>query len=50
MACDEPRMTFERALTRALNSGALTARTDDGALTLTTGKGGRVQLTPSAAE
>jgi heat shock protein HslJ len=50
MACDEPRMTFERALTRALDSGALTARTDDGALTLTTGEGGRVQLTPSASE
>ncbi|MFD4786217.1 META domain-containing protein [Streptomyces sp. NPDC058459] len=49
MACDEPRMTFERALTRALDSGTLTARTHDGALTLTTQKGARVQLTPSAS-
>ncbi|MEU6815876.1 META domain-containing protein [Streptomyces sp. NPDC046860] len=49
MACDEPRMTFERALTRALRSGALTARADDGALTLTTGEGGRVQLAPGAS-
>ena len=44
MACDEPRMTFERALARALTTGTLTARTVDGRLTLTIGVGDRVRL------
>ncbi|MEU6088770.1 META domain-containing protein [Streptomyces sp. NPDC047085] len=50
MACDEPRMTFERALARALTTGTLTARTDDGRLTLTNGDGDRVRLSRAAPD
>ncbi|MEU3514092.1 META domain-containing protein [Streptomyces sp. NPDC006654] len=44
MACDEARMTFERALARALAAGPLTTRTEGRNLTLTTPGGDRVQL------
>ncbi|MFG2882806.1 META domain-containing protein [Streptomyces sp. NPDC048297] len=50
MACAEPRMTFERALARALTTGTLTARADDGKLTLTNGDGDRVLLSRDAPE
>ncbi|MFJ6542046.1 META domain-containing protein [Streptomyces sp. NPDC091385] len=45
IACDRPRMTFERALAAALDRQTLTARTEDGKLTLTSGHGERVNLT-----
>lgn len=44
MACDEARMTFERALARTLAAGPLTTRTEGHNLTLTTPGGDRVQL------
>ncbi|MEU5307680.1 META domain-containing protein [Streptomyces sp. NPDC021562] len=44
MACDEARMTFERALARTLAAGPLTTRTEGRNLTLTTPGGDRVQL------
>ncbi|MET8946595.1 META domain-containing protein [Streptomyces sp. NPDC004542] len=50
MACDRPRMTFERTLARALAGQTLTVRTDDGKLTATNGHGDRVHLTRSAPE
>lgn len=45
MACDERRMSFERALARTLNDHSLTVRTADDGLTLTTGAGDRIHLT-----
>ncbi|WP_405871351.1 MULTISPECIES: META domain-containing protein [unclassified Streptomyces] len=45
MACDERRMSFERALARTLNDHSLTVRTADDGLTLTTGDGDRIHLT-----
>ncbi|MEU6550812.1 META domain-containing protein [Streptomyces sp. NPDC046915] len=50
MACDRPRMTFERMLTRVLAGQTLTARTDDGKLTVTNGHGDRVHLTRGTPE
>ncbi|WP_234016820.1 META domain-containing protein [Streptomyces sp. LaPpAH-108] len=50
IACDRPRMTFERALAAALDRQTLTARTEDGKLTLTGGHGERVRLTRIAAD
>ncbi|MFD8813959.1 META domain-containing protein [Streptomyces sp. NPDC059627] len=44
MACDNARMTFERALARTLISGPLTMTGEDGKLTLTAAGGDRVQL------
>ncbi|MEU6193759.1 META domain-containing protein [Streptomyces sp. NPDC047061] len=44
MACDNARMTFERALARTLTSGPLTMKGEDRKLTLTTAGGDRVQL------
>ena len=44
MACDNTRMTFERALARTLTAGPLTTRTDGRDLTLTTAGGDRVEL------
>lgn len=50
MACDRPRMTFERALARALAGQTLTGRADHGKLTVTNGHGDRVHLTRGAPE
>ncbi|MEU5593995.1 META domain-containing protein [Streptomyces sp. NPDC020298] len=50
MACDRPRMTFERALARVLAGQTLTARTDDGKLTVTNSHGDRVNLTRGTPE
>ncbi|WP_260328144.1 MULTISPECIES: META domain-containing protein [Streptomyces] len=44
MACDNARMTFERALARTLTSGPLTMKTEGEKLTLTAVGGDRVQL------
>ncbi|MFG2955405.1 META domain-containing protein [Streptomyces sp. NPDC048291] len=44
MACDNARMTFERALSRTLTSGPLTMTGEGGKLTLTATGGDRVQL------
>ncbi len=44
MACDNARMTFERALARTLTAGPLTMKGEDGKLTLTADGGDRVQL------
>ncbi|MEV7319778.1 META domain-containing protein [Streptomyces sp. NPDC093970] len=44
MACDNARMTFERALARTLTAAALTIHADGGRLTLTTAGGDRVEL------
>lgn len=44
MACDNARMTFERALSRTLTSGPLTMTGEAGKLTLTASGGDRVQL------
>ncbi|MCG7204057.1 META domain-containing protein [Streptomyces arenae] len=44
MACDDARMTFERALARTLTAGPLTMKTEGSKLTLTTAGGDRVQL------
>ena len=49
MACDEPRMSFERALARTLTDHSLTVRTADDGLTLTTGDGDRIHLTKEKA-
>jgi heat shock protein HslJ len=45
MACDEPRMTFERALSRTLTGHWLSVETKGDRLTLTTRDGDRVHLT-----
>ncbi|MFF8729876.1 META domain-containing protein [Streptomyces sp. NPDC015171] len=45
MACDPARMTFERALSRALDGQTLTGSAEHGDLTLTTSHGDRVNLT-----
>ncbi|MEU3522798.1 META domain-containing protein [Streptomyces sp. NPDC038707] len=50
MACDPVRMTFERALARALDGQTLTGTAEHGRLTLTTGHGDRVHLTRDAPE
>lgn len=44
MACDDVRMTFERALARTLTSGPLAMKTEGEELTLTAVGGDRVQL------
>ncbi|MET9083845.1 META domain-containing protein [Streptomyces sp. NPDC090075] len=44
MACDDARMTFERALARALTAGPLGTAAEGKRLTLTTATGDRVQL------
>ncbi|WP_229712974.1 META domain-containing protein [Streptomyces fuscichromogenes] len=44
MACDNARMTFERALARTLTAGPLTMTGEDGGLTLSTAGGDRVRL------
>ncbi|MFF4114080.1 META domain-containing protein [Streptomyces sp. NPDC001714] len=44
MACDNARMTFERALSRTLTSGPLTMTGEGRELTLTASGGDRVQL------
>ncbi|WP_406437590.1 META domain-containing protein [Streptomyces sp. NBC_00631] len=44
MACDNARMTFERALARTLTAGPLTMKSEDRKLILTTADGDRVQL------
>ncbi|MEU9454609.1 META domain-containing protein [Streptomyces sp. NPDC048277] len=44
MACDNARMSFERALARTLTAGPLTMRTEGEKLTLTAAGGDRVQL------
>ncbi|MEU2420564.1 META domain-containing protein [Streptomyces sp. NPDC007851] len=44
MACDDARMTFERALSRTLSAGPLTMTAEGMKLTLTTPGGDRVQL------
>ncbi|MFI9809844.1 META domain-containing protein [Streptomyces sp. NPDC052301] len=50
MACDNARMTFERALARALGGQTLTGTAEHGTLVLTTGHGERVRLTRSTPE
>ncbi|MGW7259775.1 META domain-containing protein [Streptomyces sp. NPDC054834] len=50
MACDRPRMTFERALAGILAGQTLTGRTDDGKLTVTNSHGDRVHLTRGTPE
>ncbi|MFE9905408.1 META domain-containing protein [Streptomyces achromogenes] len=50
MACDPARMSFERALARALDGQTLTGAAERGGLTLTTGHGDRVHLTRGAPE
>jgi heat shock protein HslJ len=49
MACDEPRMSFERALSRTLTGHPLSAETKGDGLTLTTREGDRVHLTKESA-
>ncbi|MEU0965598.1 META domain-containing protein [Streptomyces sp. NPDC005917] len=44
MACDNARMTFERALAGTLTAGPLTTQAEGKKLTLTTAGGDRVQL------
>ncbi|MFG2963804.1 MULTISPECIES: META domain-containing protein [unclassified Streptomyces] len=44
MACDDARMTFERALARTLTAGPLSTAAEGKRLTLTTAAGDRVQL------
>ena len=44
MACDNDRMTFERALARTLTAGPLSTAAEGSGLTLTTAAGDRVQL------
>ncbi|MFG3295689.1 META domain-containing protein [Streptomyces sp. NPDC048179] len=44
MACDDARMTFERALARTLTAGPLSTAAEGNRLTLTTAAGDRVQL------
>ncbi|MCZ0210915.1 META domain-containing protein [Streptomyces achromogenes] len=50
MACDPARMSFERALAKALDGQTLTGAAERGGLTLTTGHGDRVHLTRGAPE
>lgn len=50
MACDEDRMTFERAFARFLTTGTITAQTADGRLTLTDGDGDRLHLSRGAPD
>ncbi|CAL9305351.1 META domain-containing protein [Streptomyces sp. SudanB182_2057] len=50
MACDPGRMSFERALAKALDGQTLTGAAERGRLTLTTGHGDRVHLTRGTPE
>ncbi|MFC5658292.1 META domain-containing protein [Streptomyces nogalater] len=50
MACDPARMSFERALARALDGQTLTGAPEHGKLILTSGHGDRVHLTRDAPE
>ncbi|MFF9021553.1 META domain-containing protein [Streptomyces eurythermus] len=50
MACDPDRMSFERALSKALDGQTLTGAAEHGELTLTTGHGDRVHLTRGTPE
>ncbi|MEU7050247.1 META domain-containing protein [Streptomyces eurythermus] len=50
MACDPDRMSFERALAKALDGQTLTGAAERGELTLTTGHGDRVHLTRGTPE